>query len=249
MEAVLDGLRLWYLLECDRRAAGGIVADEQDGVPGVAPSATCRSRTAPQNRASAAASVQSTARPKKVVAMACVSFRGRRASQRTERYTAYPGSGRLPGSRFLTWDCPGTRSRSSAAASFRPATGGQHALIPAEGPHPAHGGQASRPPALVLSPSGTGGRFPAASATASSGGSHRTDIRRRCAGPAKRTPTAAPTQQVRHAPRHGDRTPPWRYHAAKRRLPNIRLSCGWDAGRGAGTDLPVKRVIAGWPPR
>jgi hypothetical protein len=31
--------------------------------------------------------------------------------------------------------------------------------------------------------------------------------------------------------------------------PNIRLSCGWDAGRGAGTDLPIKRVIAGWPPR
>jgi hypothetical protein len=32
-------------------------------------------------------------------------------------------------------------------------------------------------------------------------------------------------------------------------LPNIRLSCGWDARRGAGTDLPIKRVIAGWPPR
>ena len=34
VEAVLDGLGLWYLLECDRRAGGGIVADEQDGVLG-----------------------------------------------------------------------------------------------------------------------------------------------------------------------------------------------------------------------
>src|SRR3984885_4135962 len=33
-EAVLDGLGLWYLLECDRRAGGGIGADRQEGVQG-----------------------------------------------------------------------------------------------------------------------------------------------------------------------------------------------------------------------
>jgi len=53
------------------------------------------------------------------VAMACVSFRGRRASQRTGRYTAYAGSAPLPGRRSAGSGQPsrtsGSPSRSSLA--------------------------------------------------------------------------------------------------------------------------------------
>jgi len=75
VEAVLDDLRLWYPVEGEARAADGLVAGEQDGAVGggVSPDLPAQDG-APQNRASVAASLQSTAMPDRVLAMVGVPF-------------------------------------------------------------------------------------------------------------------------------------------------------------------------------